>query len=388
MGKHFLIVVAITIWLAQSVRADVWSFQGLGDLTGGPFQSAAFDVSDDATAVVGNGVTTVDTKAFRWTQNGGMIQLENSSYFSHSSGISADGSVAVGWIWDRATATVEAFRWTAAGGAVGLGDLPGGTFESYANDVSADGDVIVGQGQSNSGYEAMRWSEAGGMVGLGDLPGGITHSAAFGVSRDGSVVVGEANSASGHEAFLWTSGTGMIGLGDLPGGTFDSHAEDVLADGNVVVGYGNSGLGREAFRWTLGGGMVGLDDLPGGTFDSAAWGGTADGSIIVGSGNTGIGREAFIWDSANGMRNLKNVLTSERGVDLAGWTLTYALAMSPTGDAIVGWGLNPSGQQEAWLVHVVPEPSAFVLAMVGLAGIAWFCRRHRSNTRATSSGVR
>ena len=76
--------------------------------------------------------------------------------------------------------------------------------------------------------------------GLGDLPGGIFDSRAFGVSADGSVVVGESSSASGTEAFRWTSGGGIAGLGDLPGGGFSSRANAVSGDGSVVVGLGKS----------------------------------------------------------------------------------------------------------------------------------------------------
>ncbi|MCH7603849.1 MAG: HAF repeat/PEP-CTERM domain-containing protein, partial [Planctomycetes bacterium] len=99
----------------------------------------------------------------------------------------------------------------------GLGDLPGGSFESLAFAVSADGSVVVGDSISASGFEAFRWTSGGGMISLGDLPGGFFDSSASGVSADGSVVVGHSASASGNEAFRWTSGGGMVGLGDLPG---------------------------------------------------------------------------------------------------------------------------------------------------------------------------
>src|SRR5262245_25705618 len=53
---------------------------------------------------------------------------------------------------------------------------------SSALDVSADGSVVVGVSDFGSGPEAFRWTEAGGMVGLGDLPGGDFWSLAWGVS--------------------------------------------------------------------------------------------------------------------------------------------------------------------------------------------------------------
>jgi len=108
-----------------------------------------------------------------------------------------------------------------------LGDLPGGDFNSSADDVSADGSVVVGYSHSASGDEAFRWTREGGMVGLGDLPGDDFDSSASGVSADGSVVVGLGSSASGTEAFRWTREGGMVGL-------FVSHASSVSADGSVV----------------------------------------------------------------------------------------------------------------------------------------------------------
>lgn len=346
-----------------------WTFQSLGDITGGSFSSSAYDVSDDGSAVVGQSNNAANSKAFRWTQQEGMSLLENSSLYSHSSGVSADGSVAVGWIWNQSTNRVDAYRWTEATGAVPLGDLPGGGVdESYANDVSADGSVVVGLGHtlnlSTRVNFATRWTAATGQVSLGDLPGGITRSAAFGVSRDSATVVGEANSALGQEAFLWTVAGGMIGLGDLASGVFQSHAEDVLADGNVVVGYGHSTMGREAFRWTQATGMVGLGDLPGGDFDSWAWGGSIDGTLLVGSASTERGSEAFIWDQKNGMRNLHSVAELEYGLNLVGWTLSRAFAMSPDGRIIVGEGFNPDGDFEAWMIKAIPEPSSTTIALV------------------------
>lgn len=52
--------------------------------------------------------------------------------------------------------SAEAFRWTSDGGMVGLGDLPGGRFDSFAIGVSADGSVIVGGGNIADGTEAFR----------------------------------------------------------------------------------------------------------------------------------------------------------------------------------------------------------------------------------------
>ena len=76
--------------------------------------------------------------------------------------------------------------------------------------------------------------QAATFIGLGDLPGGDYNSIAYDISADGSTVVGTSETTSGTEAFRWRRDTGMQGLGDLPGGDFFSHAQDVSADGSVV----------------------------------------------------------------------------------------------------------------------------------------------------------
>jgi probable HAF family extracellular repeat protein len=104
--------------------------------------------------------------------------------------------------------------------------------------------------------------------------------------------------------------------------------------------------------------MRGLGDLPGGDFRSVALGVSADGSVVVGRGSSDAGQEAFIWDGARGMRNLQEVLVKDYGLGaaLAGWTLKSAKAISADGTSIVGYGINPAGQTEAWRA-VIPAPA-------------------------------
>jgi probable HAF family extracellular repeat protein len=175
---------------------------------------------------------------------------------SQAHGVSADGSVVVG------TASVgsggEAFRWTPSGGMVGLGFLSAGSNTSTAFAVSGNGAVVVGMSgvvdvnvQFQSYTEAFRWTQAGGMVGLGFLPGGAPSStlssvsAAFAVNADGSVVVGNSNSGSSSigRAFRWTQNGGMQSIQSLlvaggvnmTGWTL-TNPTGVSADGTVIVG--------------------------------------------------------------------------------------------------------------------------------------------------------
>jgi probable HAF family extracellular repeat protein len=151
----------------------------------------------------------------------------------------------------------EAFRWTQATGMMGLGDLPGGGFHSFANAISGDGSVIVGASTSTasgiSDFEAFRWTQATGMVGLGDLPGGNFASFATAVSADGSVIVGSSAVAIGdggldiYAPFIWDAVNGMrdlrtvfaqLGL-TLPELTM-TDATAVSDNGRTITGYGKS----------------------------------------------------------------------------------------------------------------------------------------------------
>ena len=77
--------------------------------------------------------------AFRWDATNGMVPLSDPPVFSKGQAVSANGEVVVG---DLRLGT-EAYRWDAANGMIGLGFLPGHS-RSTALGVSADGSVVVG----------------------------------------------------------------------------------------------------------------------------------------------------------------------------------------------------------------------------------------------------
>ena len=244
--------------------------------------------------------------------------------------------------------------------------------ESKITDISADGSVMAGWG-SGDGDRSLIWSTSSGWSILPKLGSGGSH--ADGISSDGSIVVGYSGSPSGRQAYKWTQSEGIIGLGDLSGGIFESRAYGISGDGNVIVGYGSSSSGTEAFRWTSSEDMTGLGDLPGGSFFSEARDTSADGSFVVGFGNTSIGSEAFFWDATNGMRNLQDMLVNDLGLDLTGWNLTIANGISGDGMKIVGEGINPDGNSEAWIA-TIPEPTS--LALLALGSLVTFSRRKRN----------
>jgi uncharacterized membrane protein len=376
-------VAAMVALAAAQLHAADATFTGLGSLNEAIPASGAMGVSPDGSVIVGqtNSATDFTVEAFRWTSSGGMAGLGlGAGNATQAYGVSSFGSVVVGDIvLDDGS---QAFRWTQDSGVVTLGDLPGGGSSSLARAVSADGSTIVGQGASESGLEAFKWTAGGGMTGLGDLPGGSFFSFAYDASADGAVIVGESDSTESTcfacaEAVVWTADGDMIGLGDLPGGVFRSSARGVSADGQFVVGQGFGESGGEAFIWTQDTGMSGLGSSTDAFTESIALDVSADGSVVVGFGATDTGQAAFIWDATSGMRVLQEVLTADFGLDLDGWRLQTATAISDDGRVITGIGINPSGATEAWIAQV-PEPSIALLLSVALLALS---RRYKKRRR-------
>jgi probable HAF family extracellular repeat protein len=371
--KTLSVLIVLTALSALGILLNNWNatsptpslhFIGLGDLPGGIANSTAYGVSADGTTVVGYGTSAAGTEAFRWTRKRGMECLG----FPEAFATSADGSIVVGY--RHIAKQAEPVRWTRDGGTVCLGKLPDYSYGS-ARGVSADGSVIVGTFGEYNRF-TFRWIRGRGITSLPGLPGAVVRCEARAISADGAVVVGESRYESDYdEAFRFHADTGLIHLGVLPGDSC-SVADGVSADGSVIVG-SSFGAATQAFRWTQETGMIGLGALPDGSRNSRAFGVSADGSIIVGQCCGDGGFEAFIWDAAHGMRSLRQVLASkfDLGASLADWKLQSANAVSADGLFVVGNGMNPSGDREAWLVYLGDEhrPPAHMAAKPAIASM-------------------
>jgi probable HAF family extracellular repeat protein len=254
-----------------------------------------------------------------------------------------------------------------------LGTLPGG-FGSGAYGINDSGQIVGG---ANTSYSFPFWGHAflysGTMQDLGTF--GAQYSAASGINASGQVVgsygdfiysTGSANvSVAGPHAFLYSDGT-MQDLGTLPGAAF-STASGINNSGQVA-GYSDyENTSPNHYRAFLydDGSMVSLGTLGG----QNSWAsGLNDDSEVVGCANTGNGNiHAFLY--GNGvMTDLNSLIPAG-----SGWTLTDANAINDNGQ-IVGYGTNPSGQTDAFLLTPTPEPSTLALlgaGAIGLLGFAW-----------------
>ncbi|TWU22591.1 PEP-CTERM sorting domain-containing protein [Bythopirellula polymerisocia] len=229
---------------------------GLG-MPSGSASSEGTAVSDDGGTVAGSHMPDVpfaNPRAMQWTSNSAadFDPFPVGALGSSANDTSANGAVIVGSYIVELVGTM-AYHWKNnvlttidGGGSTGL---------------SANGEVVVGVlGDVGSSTEAFRWTAGGGVVGLGELPGGLTNSSALGVSADGQVVVGDSDSTLGLQAFRWTEATNMVGLGFLTGGSFSS-ATDTTADGSIVVGIASMGADSDPFIWDDSNGIRNLVDV-------------------------------------------------------------------------------------------------------------------------------
>jgi probable HAF family extracellular repeat protein len=345
--------------------------------------SWARGVSDDGSVVVGwsNGPPG-DIEAFHWTDDTGMQSLgllpgDNISVAGAPdghSGVSGDGSVIVGRSIERPPSeqrnqSWEAFVYTELEGMRGLGHR-----NSYAYTASFDGSVVVGDIETS---EAFRWTEDEGLAILGDW-------LARDVSADGAVIVGHSrkylspDEPPRRDVVRWTAETGVVEIGvERTGGN-----PSVSPDGSVIAGSAriSSQSAQEAFRWHESTGAIGLGWLYADDDHSRASGLNEDGNIIVGwsQGDDHLG---FVWTEQFGMEELQQVLADRHDLEaeLQDWTISYPQDISPNGQFITGIGINPDGNQEAWLVRLdgpvvsIPEPNAIALVHLGLLGM--FLRR-------------
>jgi probable HAF family extracellular repeat protein len=199
----------------------------------GPLDANVLSMSADGSVLVGAKI--FGAPAFRWTREGGTQNIGDA--FGQVS-VSRDGSRIVGDITFRGHTTAAIWQggtnWRSLGGYPGSDGCPD-LSDAFA--VSDGGEVVVGLGWDGCDATGFRWEQATGMVSLGSLDGNA--SRANDLSANGQVIVGWDDSDVGdRRGARWVNG--VESLLAQPGGLFLGGAEATNADGSVIVG-GNAG---------------------------------------------------------------------------------------------------------------------------------------------------
>ena len=159
---------------------------------------------------------------------------------------------------------------------------------SWANDVTPDGEVVVGTWNYYDGF-IWRWR-------VEPAPTVIPSIDLVAVSDDGTVAAGNIShpGTGATEAGIWTAATGVQGLGQL--GSCDyilSSAFDLSGDGTTVVGLAWNGCSGRGFRWTAASGMQELQNLANGNNRCSAISG--DGTALGGFAQGTTNRTPAFW---------------------------------------------------------------------------------------------
>ncbi len=342
--KSMKVVIFALITQSAIAAPPPYTLQGLGDLPGGKFESAALDINDSG-QVVGESVSGYGSKeAFLWDPKTGMIGLGKLAGYADSRAYGINDRGEVAGFSENGSSVAEAFIWTAADGLVSLGDLPGGPVRSRARAINNAGEV-VGSAESAAGRRAFRWDSQQGMIDLGMVNAGDIASLAYDNNNVGQVAGrNDSTTAGAGDGFVWSPLIcTMQPMGDLPGGSLDTTARRINDHGQVV-GNASSTNGVEAFLWGTLTGTQGLGDLPGSAFESRAFG-INDLGQVVGTGKSDAGDRAFLWTASDGMVEVSSLIVDGSA---SGWVLSGGRQINNRGQ-IVGFGTNPSGQLEAWL---------------------------------------
>jgi probable HAF family extracellular repeat protein len=357
--RYFIVLAVVLVF---HVPAQAVTFQSISMLPDAEM-SMPSKISGDGTVVIGKSGPT----AFRWTQGKGMQALEPLSGLwleevgqpehgcSNALGISHDGSVILGSSssCDRHESHICVF-WTDSE------VIPLGDFSRYGEGVALSGDGSTAIVRDDYGPGSISWHLHNVSTGR-DTPF-YRNSICFldspdvecwesdphptALSENGSTVVG-IDFDNGPWAFFWTEEEGMTYLHSFEefhaAPMILSEAHGVSADGSTIVG----ALNGRAFRWTRPGGFETIGGPASFAFDVSS-----DGTVVVGEyyGADGAGK-AFFWTEGTGLTDLKEHLEGN-GLDLAGWTLESARSVSGDGTVITGWGINPDGRIEGWVVDI------------------------------------
>ncbi|MFO0828031.1 MAG: hypothetical protein U0572_07755 [Phycisphaerales bacterium] len=327
-----------------------------------PAGSAAYSVSDDGTVVVG----TAGSAGFRWTLSGGYAALPGPAAGSGTLvAVSGDGTQITADVLD-ANNKQHASRWL---GGSSWEFLPAfvscDAFLLNAYDINTAGDVIVGLAWiTGCQAHAFRWDPQAGTKDLGTLVANKS-SRANAVNGSSSLIVGWQDQANGQRRGARWVQNGSTYVESLmpnyvaPNGTNYSLGEalGVSRSGDTVVGYNVFGLAGPAWKYDGVANTVStLPQLSGfGSQAALANGVTDDGTVVVGTtGGIPIGRKAIIW--INGVaQDLKTYIESQGGSIAPYNSLGTAMAITPNGRTIVGWGAG-AGQPAGWIVTFPPPP--------------------------------
>lgn len=366
-----LMKVSWNLWIAVSVcfmavtltgtaQPASYTIVDLGTLGG--TASYAYDVNIHGDVVGTSTTSTGETRAFLY-QNGSMTNLgvlDGTNNYSQAFGIN-DAGVVVGVSTQNGSAVGSRPFAYSAGTMTFVGSL-GGNY-GWANEINNSGQ-IVGISAKSNGITHAFVKAFGSMIDLGSLSTTNDYSIAYGINDLGSVAGYSTIGPNFSDAFLYHNGS-MQDIGNLGGFSrgFSVNNSDHVTGSSIVDGNGN----EHAFLWHDGT----LSDL-----------GTTGGAVTshgLGINNLDQVVGTLVFDLNHGELNHGFLYSNGNMIDVntllpqnSGWVLRDAQAINDVGQ-IVGFGII-NGQERAYLLSPVPEPSTLLLLGIGAISLLGYRR--------------
>jgi probable HAF family extracellular repeat protein len=362
LGAGVKLLIAVCAAVAQAYGGTIeYTVADLGTL-GGP-TSAAWAISQNG-IIVGNSELYVAGSSGVVRENHPCIfqangQIQDLGLLDPVNGVSGQatsvncqGQVVGSTDSPGIDRPANAFLYNAGGPLIDLG-TPGQ--ESLAYGINASGQIA---GYGFQSYAAppygLLWTVSGTTVSTVNLGTGF-----LGLAINDHGLIGGFDPQTQHAAIYNTSSGSMTDIG--PAGATESQVNGMSGSRFVTGTWGTATTG-DGFLYDLNTGVLtDLKDPVSPSLGCTAYGvndyGVVVGGYLIDANNDGV---AFIYSQAKGMQNLNDLIDPS-----SGFYVQCAMAINNSGE-IVGEGFNAAGQNDAFLLTPVPEPSALQLAMMAL----------------------
>lgn len=292
--------------------------------------------------------------------------------------VSADGKTIIGSYWsDAQPGNSMAFSWSAATGWQRLA-APANAYDSLAQTVSGDGQVIGGSisarqaESSNVDRWAVRWPGDGRTQKL--VPDTAGRDASVEVANlAGTRMTGSFTATDGRNArFMWDQPRGFRQL--PPGGDYVVQLLSMTSSGNAAAGFAGNvdGVyGSRALLWTerigerllptINAGVARMDMARGVTEDERTVAGSI-GTLVVTPDGQRVDSEAVLW--TNGGDSI------QRLGFLDGDDSSYALSISTDGRVVIGTSSNRQTGAERVFVWTPQSGMRSLVALLEAAGLS------------------
>jgi probable HAF family extracellular repeat protein len=356
-----ILVISAFLLTGRSLVATPYQITDLGTLGGTTSYAFGVNIHGD---VAGSSTTASGAEHAFLYHNGAMTDLgvlNTGDTFSRAYGINDSGIV----VGQSLGATSSPFYYS-AGQMHFVGSL-GGNYGS-ANKINNAGQIVGISADQNGVTHAFR-DTSGTMTDLGSLSAASNYSIGYGINSSGAVTGYATTDAQGdYDAFLYNGGP-LQDLGNLGGSSrgFAINDAGYVVGDSIIDASGN----QRVFLWHNGvfmnlGTAAGAISVDGGNLNNL--------NQVVGTLGFGAGliNHGFLW--SNGVMTDENNLLPAN----SGWVLRDAQAINDLGQ-IVGFG-DINGQEHAYLLSPVPEPSTVALIATGGITLAFLMWRRRGNS--------